>query len=171
MSYASRKVIFPSDGIKVQVEGLEGESISQMCRCTGNQSCHGGDWWNDWVWVKHLPGRLHGALIGSLPWQQQQLFKIKLLNVDGVFVEHLLALTLRTIPDNLGKLNTISKFVQVRKPLVVIGLQCFSIGNIVGCTHRFQTIATSSNRGDRWKERGIVTRHMELGTWNDVYNK
>jgi hypothetical protein len=25
-------------GIKVQVDGLEGERISQMCRCTGSQS-------------------------------------------------------------------------------------------------------------------------------------
>jgi len=39
-------------GIKVQVEGLEGERISQMCRCTGSQSWRGGDRWNDWVWVK-----------------------------------------------------------------------------------------------------------------------
>ena len=29
--------------IKVQVEGLEGECISQMCRCTGSQSGQGGD--------------------------------------------------------------------------------------------------------------------------------
>jgi hypothetical protein len=26
------------NGIKVQVEGLDGERISQMCRCTGSQS-------------------------------------------------------------------------------------------------------------------------------------
>jgi hypothetical protein len=30
-------------GIKVQVEGLEGERISQMCQCTGSQSGRGGD--------------------------------------------------------------------------------------------------------------------------------
>jgi len=29
-------------GIKVQVEGLEGERISQICRCTGSQSWRGG---------------------------------------------------------------------------------------------------------------------------------
>ena len=29
--------------IKVHVEGLDGERISQMCRCTGNQSWLGGD--------------------------------------------------------------------------------------------------------------------------------
>jgi len=39
-------------GIKVQVEGLEGERISQMCRCTGGQSWHGGAWRNDRAWVK-----------------------------------------------------------------------------------------------------------------------
>jgi len=30
-------------GIKVQLEDLDGERISQMCRCTGSQSWHGGD--------------------------------------------------------------------------------------------------------------------------------
>jgi len=30
-------------GIKGKVEGLEGERISQMFRCTGSQSGHGGD--------------------------------------------------------------------------------------------------------------------------------
>jgi len=39
-------------GIKVQVEGLEGQCISQMCRCTESQSWHGGDRWTDCVWVK-----------------------------------------------------------------------------------------------------------------------
>ena len=36
-------------GIKIEVEGLEGERISQMCRCTGSQSWRGGDRRNDWV--------------------------------------------------------------------------------------------------------------------------
>jgi len=56
-------------GIKVQVEGLDGERISQMCRCTGSQSWHGGDRRNDWVWVKQCPGRCYGALNGRFPWQ------------------------------------------------------------------------------------------------------
>jgi hypothetical protein len=29
--------------IRVQVEGLEGERICQMCQCTGSQSWRGGD--------------------------------------------------------------------------------------------------------------------------------
>jgi hypothetical protein len=39
-------------GIKVQVEGLDGEPTSQMCWCTGNPSWHRGDRRNDWLWVK-----------------------------------------------------------------------------------------------------------------------
>jgi len=58
-------------GIKVQVEGLEGELISQGCRCTGSQSWRGGDRWNDWLWIKQCPGRCYGALNGRLPWQLQ----------------------------------------------------------------------------------------------------
>jgi len=75
-------------GIKGQVEGLEGERISQMCRCTGSQSWSGGDRRNNWVWVKQHPGKCNGALNGSLPWQLQRLFKIKLQNKDGAFVEY-----------------------------------------------------------------------------------
>jgi hypothetical protein len=58
-------------GIKVQVEGLEVERISQMCRSTGSKSRRGGDRLNDWVWVKQCPGRCYGALNGHLPWQLQ----------------------------------------------------------------------------------------------------
>jgi hypothetical protein len=36
-------------GIKVQVEGLECERISQICRYTGSQSWRRGDRCNDWV--------------------------------------------------------------------------------------------------------------------------
>jgi len=39
-------------GHKVQVEGLECECISQMCRWTGNQSWCRGDQHHYWVWVK-----------------------------------------------------------------------------------------------------------------------
>jgi len=58
-------------GIKVQVEGLGGELISQMCRCTGGESWRRGDRRNDWVWVKQRMGRCYGALNGRLPWQLQ----------------------------------------------------------------------------------------------------
>jgi len=102
-------------GIKVEVEGLEGECISQICRCTGTQSWPGGDRRNDWVWVKQCPGRCYGALNGRLPWQLQQLFKMKLLNKNVAFLEYWLALALTTIPENLGNLDFVSKFVQVRK--------------------------------------------------------
>jgi len=58
-------------GIRIHVEGLDGERISQMCRCTGSQSWRRGDRRNDWVWVKRRPGRCYGALNGRLLWQLQ----------------------------------------------------------------------------------------------------
>jgi len=58
-------------GITVQVEGSEGEGISQICQCTGSESWRGGDRRNDWVWVKQRPRRCYGALNGRLPWQLQ----------------------------------------------------------------------------------------------------
>jgi len=56
-------------GIMIEVEGVDGEHISQMCRCTGSQSCCGGDQWNRWVWVKQRPGRRYGVLNWHLQWQ------------------------------------------------------------------------------------------------------
>jgi hypothetical protein len=54
-------------GYKVQVEGSEGERISQTCRCTGSQSWRERDRGNDWVRVKQHPGRWNGALNGHQP--------------------------------------------------------------------------------------------------------
>jgi len=157
-------------GIKVQVEGLGGERISQMSRCTRSQSRHGGDRQNDWVWVKQRPGRCYGALNGHLPWQLQRLFKIKLQNQDGAFVEYWLAMALTTIPGNSGNLDPVSKFVQVRKAPAAVALQVFSVGNIVGCAQVIPEIATSTKTGDGWNERWIVKSHIHLATWNDMYN-
>jgi hypothetical protein len=101
--------------ITVQIEGLEGESISQMCRCTGSQGWRRGDRRNDWGWVKRRPGRRSGVLNGRLPWQLQELFKINFQNQDEAFVEYWLALALTTIPKNSANLDPVSKFVKVRK--------------------------------------------------------
>jgi len=101
-------------GIKVQVEGLEGEHRSQMCWCTGRQSWRGGDRQNDWVWVKQYPGRRYSTLNGHLPWQLQWLFKIKLLNKYVAFVEYRLALALTTIHQNSANLDLIPKFKQLK---------------------------------------------------------
>jgi len=135
--------------IKIQVEGVKGERISQMCRYTGSQSWRGAYRRNDWVWLKQPPGRCYGA---HLPWQMQQLFKLTLQKEDGAFVEYWLALVLTTIPENSDSLDTFSKFVQVRKTPAAVGLQVFSMGNIFGCTHVFPEIPPSSKTGDRWNE-------------------
>jgi len=66
--------------MKVQVEGVNVERISQMCRCAGNQSWRRWNQSNYWVWVKQSPGRCYGALNRCLPWQLQRLFKITLQN-------------------------------------------------------------------------------------------
>ena len=63
-------------GIMVQVEGLVGERIYHMSRCTGSQSLRGGDQRNDWVLVKQHLGMCYGMRHGHLPWQLQRLFKI-----------------------------------------------------------------------------------------------
>ena len=138
--------------IMVQVEGLEGEHISQMWQCTGSQSCLGGDRRNDWVRVKQRPGRCYGALNEHLQWQLQRLFKIKLQNEDGPFVEYWIALVLTTIPENSGNLDPVSKFVHVRNAPSALALQVFSVANIVGCAHIIAEIATSSKTGDGQNE-------------------
>ena len=156
-------------GIKVQVEGVDGERIAQMCWWTGSQSWRGGDRRNNWTWVTQWPGRCYSALNGRVPWQLQRLFKIKLCNEDGAFVEYWLALALTTISENSGNVNPVVKFVQVRKAPETVDLQVFSMGNIVCCMHIIPERATSSNRDDRWDKRWIVNSHIDLGTWNNVY--
>jgi hypothetical protein len=67
-------------------------------------------------------------------------------------------------------LDPVSKSVQVKKALAAVTLQVFSVGNIVGCAHVIPEIATSSKTGDGWMEQWIVNSHIDLATWNDVYN-
>jgi len=122
------------------------------------------------MWVKQCPGRCYGALNGRLPWQLQRLFKITLQNENGAFVEYWLAMALTTIPENSGNLDPVSKFVQVRKSPAAVALQVFSMGNIVGCTHVIPELSTSTKTGDGRNERWIVNSHIDLATWNDVYN-
>jgi hypothetical protein len=105
-----------------------------------------------------------------LPWQLQQHFKIKLLNDDGAFVEYWLALALTTIHENSGNLDPVSKFVQVRKAPGAIALRVFSVGNIVSCAPVIPEIDTSSKTGDGRNEVWIANSHIDLATWNDVYN-
>ena len=151
----------------MQVEDLYGEQISQICRCTGNQLWRGNNRRNDWVWVKQRPGKRYGALNGRLPWQLQLLFKIKLKCDNGDMAEHSLALALTTLPENSGNMNPISKFVHVRLAPAAVALQVFSVGNIVGCAHVIPEIAdTERSRNERW----VVNSHIDLATWNTVYN-
>jgi fumarate reductase subunit C len=154
----------------VQVEGLDGEKISHKCRCTGSQSWGRWDRRNDWVWVKQRLWRCYGALNGRLWWQLQRLFKIKLLNENGAFVEYWLALALTTIPENSGNLDPVSKFVQVRKAPAAVTLQVLSVGNIVGCARDIPGIDSICNTGHRRNEQWIVNSHIDLATWNDVYS-
>jgi len=157
-------------GIKVQVDGLDSERISQIYQCTRSQSWWGGDRRNDWVWVKQRLGRCYGALNGCLPWQLQRLLKINLQNEDGGFVEYWLALALITIPENLSSMDPISNIVHVRKVLADFALQLFSIEIIVSSRQVIPEIATGSKTRDRRNKRSIVISHIDLATWNDVYN-
>jgi len=96
---------------------------------------------------------------------------MKLPNEDGDFVEYRLALALTTRPENPGNLDPVSKFVQVRKAPAADALQVFSVGNIVGCVHVIPELATSGKTGDGRNERWIVNSHIDLATWNEVYNE
>jgi hypothetical protein len=58
----------------------------------------------------------------------------------------------------------------VRKALTAVALRVFSMGNIVGCAYKNPEIATSRKAGDRLNEQWIVNTHIDLVTWNDVYN-
>jgi len=140
-------------GINVQLDGLDGECISQMCRYTGGQSWRRRHRRNDWVCEKLYTGSCYGALNGCLLWQLQRLFTIERLNEDGGFVEYWIAMVLTTIPEYSGNLDLILKFVEVRKAPGAYTFQVFSVGNIVGCAHVFPEITTSSTTRDGRNER------------------
>jgi hypothetical protein len=44
------------------------------------------------------------------------------------------------------------------------------VRNIVGCAQVIPEIATCSKTGDRRNEYWIVNSHIDLVTWNKVYN-
>jgi hypothetical protein len=157
-------------GIKVQVEGLDGEPISQMCRCAGSVSWRGAHRRNNLVCVKQRPQRHYGALNRGLAWQLKRLLIIKLWNEDGAFIEYWLALARTTIPENSGNLNPVSKFLQVGIVPAAVASQDFSVGKIVSCTHVIPEIASTSKIGDGPNERWILNSHIDPATWNDVYN-
>jgi len=79
-------------------------------------------------------------------------------------------MALTTILENSGNLDSVSKFVQVRKAPAAVALQVFSVGNIVGCAHVIPEIATSTKTEDGRNERWIVNSHIDLATSNDGYN-
>jgi hypothetical protein len=101
-------------GIMVEVDGLEGEHILQLYRCTRSQSWHGGDRGNDGVWVKHPLPRSYCTLNLRPLGQQQLLLKIKRHNNDAAFVDYWFALALTAIPEQSVDLDPISKLVQLR---------------------------------------------------------
>jgi len=110
------------------------------------------------------------VLNGRLSWQLHRLSKLKLLNDNGALVESWLALALTTIPENSGNLDPVSQFVDVRSAPAAVALQVFSLGNIVGCAHVIPETATRCKTGDGRNERWFVNSHIDLATWNDVYN-
>jgi hypothetical protein len=157
-------------GTNVQVAGLEGECGSAVCRCIGSQSWYGQNQRNDRVSVMQCFGGCYGALNGHLPWQQQRLFMIKNLKEDEAYVEYWLALALTTIPENSGQLDPVSQYVQVRKAPAPVTLEVVNMGNIVSCAQVISKITTSSKTGHGVNERWFVNSHIDLTTWNDVYN-
>ena len=109
-------------------------------------------------------------LNGCLPWQLQRRFEMKFPNADGAFIEYSLPLALTAIPENFGNLDPVSQYVHVRNAPAAAAWQVFNVGNIVGCAHVIPEIATSCKTGDGRNEQWIVHSHINLATWNDVYN-
>jgi hypothetical protein len=95
---------------------------------------------------------------------------IKNLEEDEAYVEYCLALALTTILENSGQLDPVSQYVQVRNAPAPVTLEVVNMGNIVSCTQVISKIATSSKTGHGVKERWFVNSHIDLTTWNDVYN-
>ena len=119
---------------------------------------------------KATPGKVLGRAEWTSPVATATTIQIKLLNEDGTFIEYWLALVLTPLPENSGNLDPGLKFVQVRIAPAAIVLQVFSVGSIVGYMHIIPEKATSVKTGDGQNERWIVKSHIDLATWNNVYN-
>jgi hypothetical protein len=74
----------------------------------------------------------------------------------------------KTIHENLGNLDPVSNFVQVRTAPPAIALQVFSVGDIIGYMHVSPERSTSSKKADDRNEQWIVNTHIDLPTWQDV---
>ena len=154
--------------IKVEVDDLDGDKKTQMCRCTGEKPWRGAQKRNDWVWVRQRPGPVYGALRGRLPCQLLRLFKLRFRNDGGIWVDHWMAFALTTVAENSGNVDPISKLAQVRVPPTSRArYQVFSAGNIVGCAH---VIPEKPSKDPTMNERWVVNSHIDLMTWNEVYN-
>jgi hypothetical protein len=67
-------------------------------------------------------------------------------------------------------LDPVSKFLHVTTTPAAVAVQVYSVGNIVGCANVILEIVISSTTGDGRNELWIVNSHIDLATWNDVYN-
>jgi hypothetical protein len=145
------------------VDDLNGEKKFQMCRCTGYQRWRGGNIRNDWVWVQQSLRKIYGSFNGRLPWQLQRLFKLNVYVAEGEYVEYSLALAGKTVPENSGNLEPVSKCAKVRLSAPENEFKIFNAGNIIGCAHVIPERACTDNiQNDRW----IVNSHIDLETWN-----
>jgi hypothetical protein len=79
-------------------------------------------------------------------------------------------MALPTIPENLGNLDTLSKFVRIRQAQQAGALQVFGVRKIVGGVHVIPDIATGCSTGDGRNVQWIVNSHIDRVTSNDVYN-
>ena len=154
--------------VKVVIDDMDGERKTQMCRCTGEKPWRGAQKRNDWVWVRQRPGPVYGALHGRLPCQLLRLFKMRFRNDSGCWVDHWMAFARTTVVENSGNIDPISKLAQVRVPPTSRAqYQVFSAGNIVGCAHLIpEKPFTDPSMNERW----VVNSHIDLMTWNEVYN-
>jgi hypothetical protein len=154
----------------VPVEGLEmWTHISNVSMYRKKQMARRGP--TEWLregWARL--GTCCIALNGSLLCQQQEQWKIKLLNENGALVEYWLAVVLTTIPGNSGNVDPVSTFVETTKSPVAVALQVLKVVNIVSCVHVIPWITTSSMTRDWLYEWLIVNSHIDLASWNNVDN-
>jgi hypothetical protein len=120
---------------------------------------------------KATPGEVLWRAEWASPVATARTIQNQLLNEDGAFVQYWLALGLTTIPENSSNLDPVSKFVEVRKALSAVALDVFSMENIVGSAHVIREIANSSKTGDGRNEPWSINSHIDLATWNAVYNR
>jgi hypothetical protein len=161
-------------GVDVTTDDMQGSSVVQRVRCTGDGPWYSGPPRNDWVWVPMVSGSAplpasaslpYKALQGRLPYRSVRLFTVDLPAATGPH-PHWLAFVELTRAVNSGTPEEASQLVRVNKPNACAGYAVIDASGITGAAHLIPQELNCAGVNQRtW----LVNSHIDLATCNNIY--